>query len=610
MQQKILDNRYELERKIGEGGMARVYSGRDLKLNRRVAVKVLHRQYVNDADFLGRFRHEALAAAILNHPSIVDVYDVGQDGDIHYIVMEYVEGTDLKSLINREGPLPIPQAVAIAEQVAQGLVAAHRANMLHRDIKPQNIIVTPDGQVRITDFGIAKSQFSTSLTQTGITYGTVDYIAPEQAQGKPSSPRSDLYSLGITLYEMVTGRLPFTGENAVAIAMQHATAEPPPPRRFNSQIPPQLEALILRTLAKDPERRPSSADEFARMLAPFRDLGQQATVVAPVAPHAPSPPTPVHRPAEPPAPKARPAAPHNGGQGRVAPPPPPLLPSNTRAPQPQSAGCGIFVVGMLVLVGVLGLVLLFFTGQLDGVFAGRGQRPAPTATQPPIPGATATIEPTTGPLVLAPSLVNLTAEQAQGLLQTVNLTPVPQPQNSAEVLRDHIISQAIAPGTRISAGTPFTFTVSTGPTLVEVPDLTRRRVEAAQQEAQTRGLTINVVQEPSIDISEGFVIRQEPRAGLLLAPNESITLVVSIGDKVRFPNIIGMTRSEAETALTNTNGLVLSYVDVQGRDRLGAEFDRYGPNQVISAQVDNAPVANGNFVRRGGAVVLGVRAEN
>ena len=190
MQQKILNNRYELEQKIGEGGMARVYRGRDMRLNRAVAIKVLHSHYAVDAGFLQRFHHEAQAAANLRHPNIVDVYDVGQDGDVHYIVMEYVAGSDLKSLILRNGPLPVEQAVAIGEAVASGLEAAHRVGMIHRDIKPQNIIVGEQGNVKITDFGIAKSRMSTAMTETGVTFGTADYISPEQARGQPATPRS------------------------------------------------------------------------------------------------------------------------------------------------------------------------------------------------------------------------------------------------------------------------------------------------------------------------------------------------------------------------------------------------------------------------------------
>ena len=278
MQQKLLDGRYELERKIGEGGMARIYVGRDLRLSRRVAVKIPHTHYLGEPDFIERFRHEAQAAAMLSHPNIVDVYDVGVDGDIHYIVMEFVEGTDLKSIINREAPLAVPRAVGLAEQIARGLHAAHRAGMVHRDVKPQNIIVTPDGRARITDFGVAKSHLSTALTETGVSFGTVDYLSPEQAQGRPATPRSDVYALGVVLYEMLTGRLPFAGDGAVAVAMKHVTEPPPSPRRLNPAIPPGLEALILRALAKDPAQRPQDAQEFARLLAGYEQLSQQETV--------------------------------------------------------------------------------------------------------------------------------------------------------------------------------------------------------------------------------------------------------------------------------------------------------------------------------------------
>ena len=284
MQQKILNDRYELEQKIGEGGMARVYRGRDLRLNRQVAIKVLHSHFASDTNFLQRFHHEAQAAANLRHPNIVDVYDVGQDADTHYIVMEYVAGSDLKALLMRNGALPIEQAVYVGECVANGLDAAHRIGMVHRDVKPQNIIVGEQGQVKITDFGIAKSSLSTALTETGVTFGTADYISPEQARGQTATPRSDIYSLGVTLYETLTNRLPFSGDSSIAVAMQHVSADPPPPRMYNPRIPPQLESLVLRALSKEPDARPTTARDFARQLSSYRDIGEQATVVGPVAP--------------------------------------------------------------------------------------------------------------------------------------------------------------------------------------------------------------------------------------------------------------------------------------------------------------------------------------
>ncbi|MBC8160243.1 MAG: serine/threonine protein kinase, partial [Roseiflexaceae bacterium] len=291
MQQKILNQRYELERKIGEGGMARVYLGRDLRLNRRVAVKVLHTQYTSDPQFLARFNHEAQAAAALRHPAIIDIYDVGQDGDIPYIVMEFVEGQDLKALIRLGGPLPLERAVQIAEQVADGLDAAHRAGLVHRDIKPQNIIIGENERVKITDFGIAKSALSTSATETGVVFGTADYLSPEQARGLPATHASDIYSLGISLYEMLTGKLPFTGDSAVAVAMQHVATTATPPSQLNPRIPPQLEAIVLSAIEKDAARRPASARAFAQQLRAYRQIGDQGTVVRPV------PPRPVPIPA-------------------------------------------------------------------------------------------------------------------------------------------------------------------------------------------------------------------------------------------------------------------------------------------------------------------------
>ncbi|WP_322494680.1 protein kinase domain-containing protein, partial [Chloroflexus sp.] len=299
MQPQLLDGRYQIERLLGEGGMARIYLGRDLRLNRPVAIKIPHPHLMTDPDFLARFRHEAHAAAMVSHPNLVDVYDVGQDGNQHYIVMEYVAGSTLKQLINREAPFAIPRAVRIGEQIARGLHAAHRAGLIHRDIKPQNIIVTDDGQVRITDFGVAKSHLSTAMTETGITLGTVDYIAPEQAQGRPATPQSDIYALGVVLYEMLTGRLPFTGDTPVAVAMKHISEPPPPPRQYNPHIPAALEAIILRALAKDPALRQRSALELAEELRSYEQLVTQATVINPgVEPPAQGRPAAPPRPAQ------------------------------------------------------------------------------------------------------------------------------------------------------------------------------------------------------------------------------------------------------------------------------------------------------------------------
>lgn len=609
MQPILLDGRYELEQKIGEGGMAAVYRGRDRRLNRRVAIKILHSHYASDHDFLKRFQHEAQAAARLSHPNVVNVYDVGQDGDKHYIVMEYVEGTNLKTLINREAPLPIDKAVSIAMAVARGLEAAHRFGLIHRDIKPQNIMVEPDGHVRITDFGIAKSKFSTALTETGITFGTADYISPEQARGQTATPQSDIYSLGVTLFEMLTGRLPFTGENAVAVALQQASAAPPSLRQFNPHVPPQLEVLVLRALAKDPRQRPASAYEFAQLLNNYRSVAAQETVLTPN----------VARPAEPPV-YVRPPLPSPPGNSATTgrntiPPPRPVI---ARAPRQEGHGCGIFVLGLLLLAGVLGLIFIFSTGTFDSLFAGGGTNPVPvssaTATPQASPSTTATPTQTPTPtptpvLVAVPNLIGLSEFEARNTLQQAQLVPIAGDSiNSDTIPRDRVADQGIAPDTRIEAGKPVTYMLSLGPRLVSVPNFIQRRGVSARSEAEALGLLVEVVEEPSQSVSEGFVIRQNPNPEARVAPGDTILLVVSIGDRVRMPELTGLSEDEARAILAATDGLTWVYSDYQGRSQL-PNFDSYFPGEVVSMAFDNGtPVQGGQWVPRGSRIVLGVRA--
>lgn len=598
MQPQLLDGRYQIERLLGDGGMARVYLGRDLRLNRPVAIKIPHPHLMTDPDFLARFRHEAHAAAMVSHPNLVDVYDVGQDGNQHYIVMEYVAGSTLKQLINREAPFAIPRAVRIGEQIARGLHAAHRAGLIHRDIKPQNIIVTDDGQVRITDFGVAKSHLSTAMTETGITLGTVDYIAPEQAQGRPATPQSDIYALGVVLYEMLTGRLPFTGDTPVAVAMKHISEPPPPPRRYNPQIPAALEAIILRALAKDPALRQRSALELAEELRSYEQLVTQATVINPGV--------------EPPA-QVRPAAPPRPAQVTASRPAaiPSPRPTTARAPRQEGLGCGVFLVGMLTLAGVLAVVFVVSSGMLNNLF---GNPSRPPTTPPPNGQSTEVVpSPTEVATVTVPELVGLSDGDARTLLQQNKLIPVPSSEHNRNVPQGIVITQAIPPGTIVEENSPVSYTVSLGPLLVEVPDVTGTRQDIARNQLAAAGLVVNVVEEPSQRVDEGFVIRQSPSATLRIPQGDTVTIYVSLGDVVRFPDVIGRSRAEAEAILANTPGLTLVFVDVQGRDRL-PNFDRYAPNEVVSAAwvTGNDQVIginNGDYIPRGSSIVLGVRAE-
>jgi serine/threonine protein kinase len=278
----LLGDRYEVGRLLGAGGMAEVYEGRDRLLARRVAIKVLLGELGKDPSFLVRFKREAQAAASLSHPNVVAVYDTGVQGSTHFIVMEYVEGRTLRDLLRIGGPPPPERAALIAADVCDALAAAHARGLIHRDVKPGNVMLTPDGTVKVMDFGIARATSSETITQTHAVIGTAQYISPEQVEGREVDARGDLYSLGCLLYEMLTGRVPFSGESPVAIAYRHVREDPVPPRRINPRIPPALEAITLRAMAKHPAHRYQTAAELRADLERALAGRPLAAVAAPV----------------------------------------------------------------------------------------------------------------------------------------------------------------------------------------------------------------------------------------------------------------------------------------------------------------------------------------
>src|SRR4051795_10403869 len=278
---EVLADRYELEELVGTGGMSSVFRAHDRMLDRKVALKVLHEQYTEDEEYVERFRREARSVAQLSHPNIVTVIDRGEADGRQFIVFEYVDGENLKGVVNSGGALPVETAVSLSHQIARALAFAHEQGLVHRDVKPQNVLLNGDGRAKVTDFGIARSMdVQHGMTQTGAVLGTSDYIAPEQAQGQSVNAQTDVYSLGVVLYELLTGEVPFPGDNFVAVAMRHINEPPPSARERRRDVPPRLDAALQRAMAKDPRDRYPSMDAFcAELEACLRELRRDVAFV-------------------------------------------------------------------------------------------------------------------------------------------------------------------------------------------------------------------------------------------------------------------------------------------------------------------------------------------
>jgi serine/threonine-protein kinase len=551
--QRTLNNRYELVAKVGDGGMAVVFKALDHKLNRTVAVKVLRETFSSDQQFLSRFNREAQSAASLSHPNIVSVYDVGEDGNFHYIVMEYIEGVSLKDYITSNSPLPVNQAVEFAIKISNAIGYAHTKGLIHRDIKPQNILLTADLDIKVTDFGIAKGLGDATLTQTGFTLGTVHYFSPEQAQGKPAMAQSDLYSIGIVLYEMLTGRIPFESDSPVALALKHIEEPPPSPRRFNPNIPVPLEQLVLKSLAKSPTARFQSATAFTQALKDFAQASEMGTMAVPRVPGSPNnrpptarveedfasptPPKPaIRRPLDPEAYSAyaqgsgydpnqevrrRPIT----GQGNYQPnnyidnqadlarrynsqSSRPISAEDRydeETPTKRGSGCVPWVVGGLLMVMLAGLVVLFFVFLLPPL-----TKPSPTAT-PVLP--TATLGPAAK--VVMPDVRNKTLDEAESALKAIGLQlGTTKTQFDDKVDGGKIISQSIAPKAQVDKGAKIDLVISQGVDAVELPQrFVNTPYDETKKSIENLGLKTQQVDQPSDSIGPGAVIKTDPEGG-------------------------------------------------------------------------------------------------
>ncbi|GAC1637034.1 MAG: Stk1 family PASTA domain-containing Ser/Thr kinase [Herpetosiphon sp.] len=621
MQSRILNNRYELLGPLGNGGMATVYRGRDQRLGRPVAVKLLHPQYATDTQFLQRFEHEAQAAAGLSaHPNIVDVYDVGQDNGVPYIVMELINGRDLATVIEQEGPLAVGRSISIAEQIANGLDYAHQRGFVHRDVKPQNIMVGQNDEIKITDFGIAKSSLSTAVTQMGMTFGTADYISPEQAQGLRAIPQSDIYSLGVVVYEMLTRHLPFTGDTPMAVALQQIQQPPPPLTQWNPSLPPQLERIVLSALAKDSHDRPASAGAFAQMLREYRSSRAMETRVAPVPVVVPVlPATAPKRATAAAVPVPRPAAPR-----RAAAVPPPL-PRSARSVAPRSPfPWGGLLLALFLLGGLLGLAYVaFFTDTVQSLFSAVAPTPLPLAP-------TAAPAPTAGPTVTNQVLVQITdfvgrdAKKVQDALQGAGLVAdMPDPPRADPAFpAGTVVEQRPAPGSlipkggkvylRLSLGPPTPAPTVPAPTVpvptvvtLQLPNLVGQPIDLIAGSLINSGFRVSRSDQPNQSVPPGQIIGQNPAPGTY-PPNTTVTLTVSAGDVVQFPPVIGTNVNAATAAIKATRDLQVDAIDLQGPDRL-PNFNQIQPNSVVSATANGQPVQNGALIPRTSRIVLGVR---
>lgn len=496
----VFNDRYELHRRLARGGMSDVYLARDLLLDRPVAVKVLFPEFAKDPKFVERFRREAKAAANLTHPNIVNVYDWGQQGETYFIVMEYVEGRSLAEIIRADGPLDGRRAAEIATDIAAALSFAHRNGVVHRDIKPGNVLVSPQGQVKVADFGIAQAMTSTThLTQAGSVMGTATYFSPEQAQGKPVDPRSDLYSLGCVLYETLTGEPPFSGDTPVAIAYKHVQDTPVPPTQLNPRVPQPLQAITLQLLAKDPSARYASADDLRGDLARYLEGHKVAAVIPPAA-----------------AAGATVAAP------AMPPPvvPPPRYDDYDDEPRGRSGVWLAVLVGLLLL---LGLGLFFVANNLSSEDTGR---------------------------VAVPDVVDLPFDEAKALLEEQELVVRPENRVNPDVEEGIVFDQDPPPGTRAEKGSTVTLLVSGGEEKEDVPDLTGLTRSAAESRLDTLGFIPNVLEEFSDTVPSGQVVSQEPAPGSQEPAGSVVTVRVSKGPApVTIPDVTGQSSDQAQQTL-------------------------------------------------------------
>ncbi len=554
--------------------MADVYRARDELLGREVAVKVLSERFARDRSFVERFRREAQAAANLSHPNIVSLYDYGSDGDTYFIVMEFIDGRSLAEVITDEGPLLPERAAEVASDVAKALDRAHTAGLVHRDIKPSNIMLTSSGQTKVTDFGIVRAlggEAEQTMTQTGMVIGTAAYLSPEQAQGSPVDARSDVYSLGCVLYEMLTGRAPFSGETPLAIAYKHVRENVRPPSSDNRDVPADLDAITLKALAKNPDNRFASAGEMNQDLQRF--LSGQAVHATPFARD-----------------DSTRVAPAVGTSTSV-------MRDVTYADTEERSRGGWYVLIALLILGLFAALAWFLatqvldTGRLIRVpdvvdenvddatrrlerlgFEVKVEREEankkedkvieqdPEAGEEAEEGDTITLTVSSGPPpVEVPNLVGMTLAEAQEELEDLKLEARVERETSDDIPENEVIRQNPGAGEEVERRSTVVLTVSSGPETVAVPEVVGLTEEQAVDVIQDAGLRVSIAREPNDEFEEGFVAAQEPAAGTEAEEGDTVTILVSEGPESQpMPDVRGEDGDSAEATLEDSYGLNVS----------------------------------------------------
>lgn len=611
-----LINRYEIIMKIGSGGMADVYKAKDHVLNRLVAIKVLKQEYSTDATFVKKFRVEAQSAAGLSHPNIVNVYDVGEDEGVYFIVMELVQGITLKNYIDMKGKLDIREALNISVQIASGLSAAHENRIIHRDIKPQNIIMSRDGKVKVTDFGIAKVADSTTVTTTAA--GTVHYISPEQARGGYSDERSDIYSLGITMYEMVTGRVPFEGETNVAVALMHIQSEITPPRQLEPSIPVSFEKIILKCTQKKPERRYASARELIADLRKVLTHPDGEYVVIPGAipqgrtivmndndidslkaaslrknlgtkpeetyveePEEEEEEKPVQKPVQKKRPVKKKDLEEDGDEE---------FDKDEEDDDDEEVNPALSKVMMALGIGgfiILAVIIFFIIGHAAGFFGGSGSlfghKNKDTSTESISTESvsdTSSDTSTAGERVTVPDLSKKTEDEAKAALKELRLGVNVQTGTSDDVPEGQVYDQSPAAGTKVDVHTQVTINISSGKEKFSLDDVTGMQYQQAQAQLENDGLVVSLEFDYSDSVGSDKVISTSPKAGSQVAKGDTITITASKGKETKttiVPNLLGQNIDDAIQMIKDAG---LTY-----NGKSSDYSDSYSENQVMDQSI-------------------------